>query len=94
MQAARLPLHFRVRAHGKQMAALELGERVPVSIEQSREDFRLHFAFLQLFIALFVARVVLAIGINRRHEQDVITVGRPDPAVGAGRDIRSDAVCL
>ena len=70
------------------MAALEFGERVPVPIEQLREDLRFHFALLQLFVALLVARVVFAIGINRRHEHDVLSIRRPDRAVGAGRDVR------
>jgi hypothetical protein len=47
------------------MAALELGERAPMPVKQSRKDFRFHFALLQLFIALLVARVIFAIRINR-----------------------------
>src|SRR5205807_48495 len=71
-------LYSCVRADDEKMATLEFGERVPVSIEQSREDFRFHFALLQLFIAFLVAvvgacragawRRRVAIWINRRHE--------------------------
>ncbi len=70
------------------MAALEFGERIPMPIKQARKDFRFHFALLQLFIALFVARIIFAIRIDRRNEHDVFSVGRPDPAVGAGRNRR------
>src|SRR5438093_13189509 len=71
------------------MAALELGERVPMPIEQTREDFRFYFALLEFFVTLFVARVVFAIGINRRHEHDDFSVRGPDRAIGTGRDRRS-----
>ena len=70
------------------MAALELSECVPMPIEQTREDFRFYFALLEFFVALFVARVVFAIRINRRHEHDVLSIGRPDPAIRAGRYVR------
>ena len=70
------------------MTALELGERVPMSIKQARENLRFDFALLQLFIPLLIAGVIFAIGINRRHEQDVLPIGRPDPAIGTGRDVR------
>src|SRR4029077_9716221 len=70
------------------MAALEFGECVPMTIEQTREDFRFHFALLQLFIALLVARIVLAVGIHRRHEYDVLTIWRPDRAVSASGNVR------
>ena len=66
------------------MAALELGERVPMPIEQPREDLRFYLALLQLFVALLVARIIFAIRINRRHEHDVLAIRRPDPAIGAG----------
>ena len=75
------------------MTSLEFGECVPVPVEKFREDLRLHFAFLQFFIALPVAVVAcragawrrrIAIRINRRHEHDVLSVGRPDRAVSAG----------
>src|SRR5439155_23547162 len=70
--------------HYKQMAALEFGERVPMPIEQARENFRFHLAFLELFIALFVARIILTIRIHCRHEDDVLSIRRPNRAVGAG----------
>jgi hypothetical protein len=69
------------------MTALELGERVPMSIKQARENLRFDFALLQLFIPLLIAGVIFAIGINRRHEQDVLPIGRPDPPIGTGRDV-------
>src|SRR4030095_14185559 len=68
------------------MTALEFSERVPMPIEQSRKDFRFHFALLQLFVALFVARIIFAIGIYGRHEYDILPVRRPDGAVGTGGD--------
>ena len=78
-RAGRSPIsrarHGRLYTLHKQMAALEFGERAPMPIEQSRKDFRFHFALLQLFVALLVARVIFAIRINRRHKHDVLTVG-------------------
>src|SRR5437764_11735974 len=68
------------------MTALEFSERVPMAIKQAREDFRFYFALLKLFIALFVARVILAIRINSRDKYNVLSVRRPNRAVGAGRD--------
>src|SRR5207245_8161385 len=50
-------LYSCVHADDEKMATLKFCERVPVSIEQSREDFRFHFALLQLFIAFLVAVV-------------------------------------
>ena len=69
------------------MAALELGVGVPVPIEQARENLRFDLALLQFFIALLVARIILAIRINRRHEHDVLSIRRPDRAIRAGRDV-------
>ena len=76
-----------INVYDKQMAALEFGERVPMPIKKLREDFRFYFALFQLVVALLVARVVFSIGINRRHEHDVFSIGRPDSAVRAGRCI-------
>ena len=66
------------------MAALEFGERVPVPVEELCENLRFHFALLQLFVALLVARIIFAIRINRRNKDDVLAVRRPDRAIGAG----------
>src|ERR1039457_909022 len=68
------------------MAALALGERVPMPVKKLRENLRFYFAVLKFFVALLVTRVVFAIGINRRHEDDVLSVRRPDRAISAGRD--------
>jgi hypothetical protein len=57
-------------------------------IEKPGENFRFHFALLDLFVALVIARVVAAIGINRRDEDDVLPIRRPDSAVCAGRNRR------
>ena len=73
-----------VGANDEQMAALELGISIPMPIEQPRENLRLHLVLLQLVIALLVARVILAIRIHRRHEDDVLLIWRPDGAVGSG----------
>ena len=70
------------------MAALELGVGIPVAIEQARENLRFDFALLQLVVALLIARVIFAIRIYRRHEHNILPVGRPDRSVGAGRNIR------
>src|SRR5215472_15485972 len=70
------------------MAALEFSERVPVPIEQPCENLRFYFALLQRLIALSVARVILAIRIDCRHEHDVFPVRRPDAAVRTSRKIR------
>src|SRR5207253_11370577 len=53
----------RVGCNHKHMAALELGERVPMPIEQASKDFRFYLALFHLFIALFVARTIFAIRI-------------------------------
>jgi hypothetical protein len=45
-----------------------------MAVEQLRENFRFHFALLQLVVALLVARVIFAIRINRRHEHDVLPI--------------------
>src|SRR5439155_25167660 len=75
------------------MAALEFGERVPMPIEQARKDFRFYFALFHLFIALFVARIIFTIRVNGRHKDDVLSVWRPDGAVGASGN-RSDLMRL
>src|SRR5262249_40003968 len=66
---------YRICANNKQMAPLEFGERVPMPIKEARKNFRFHFALLYLFVALLVARIILAIGIDCRHEHDVLAVG-------------------
>ena len=70
------------------MTALEFGERVPMPIEQASENLRFHLAVLHFFIPLLIARVVPAIGINRRDEHDVLPIRRPDSAFRAGRNRR------
>src|ERR1700694_5050986 len=71
------------------MAALELGERVPMSIKQLREYLCFHFAVLKFFVAPLVLRIVLRFRMDRRYENNVFPIRRPDAAVGAGRN-RSD----
>ena len=70
------------------MAPLELRERVPMPIEQAIKNFCFHFALLQLFIALLVARIVHAIRMHCRHKYDVLPVRRPDRAVCTSRNVR------
>src|SRR5438132_7173956 len=84
------------------MATLEFGERVPMPIEQTRKDFGFHFAFLELFIALFVTVIACRAGARRRRiairiyrgdKNDVLSVWRPNGAVGASGN-RSDLMWL
>src|SRR4029077_15362925 len=77
---------IRVCANDKQMAALELGVGVPVPIEQAGENLRLYLALLQLVVALLIAPIIFAIRIHRRHKHHVLSIRRPDCAVGARRD--------
>ena len=61
----------------KEVAALVIRKRTPMPKEKLIEDLRFYFAFGELFVALLVAGVVFAIGINRRHEGYVFSVRRP-----------------
>ena len=70
------------------MAALEVHVGRPMPIEQTREDFRFHFALSELLVALLITGVVFTIRINAGGEDDVLPIAGPDAAVRAGRDVR------
>ena len=70
------------------MAAFEFGIRRPVPEKEMSENLRFHFAFFQRFIALLIAGVIFALGINGRDENKILSVRRPDRAIGSRRQSR------
>ncbi len=66
-----------VGRHQEQVAVLAVEVVVPVAKHQLGEDLGLHLRLGLLFVALLVAGVVVAVGIDRRDEQDALAVGRP-----------------
>src|SRR5689334_17559295 len=59
------------------MRALEVREARPVAIEQPDKDHCLYFGGGLLLVAVLVAGVVGAVGIDRGSKQDVFSIGRP-----------------
>src|SRR5713226_4509264 len=70
------------------MTALALTPRIPVAVEQPVVDPRLDLALLALGVALAVAGVIAAIGIDLRGERQRLSIGRPPQVVGVGGEMR------
>src|ERR1700685_387504 len=66
------------------MAALAVGPFGPVAIEKFFVDVGFHFRFFFGGVALGVAGVVVAIGIDGGNEGECVAIRRPEFVVGAG----------
>src|ERR1035441_9150999 len=70
----------------KQVAVLAIEIMVPVAKHELGEDLGLYLRLGLFFVALLIARIVLAIGIDRRDEQDALAVWRPESTRSLGGD--------
>src|SRR6185295_10830320 len=61
---------------------------IPMLVEQPVNDVRFDFAALRLLVALLVALVVFAIGIDIRRERDPFAIRRPHRRRRATRYLR------
>ncbi len=91
-QIARFPRNrccpaIRRRTQHEQVPALAVVPVRPVPVQQFRRNVRFHFVFFFRVVALFIARVVLAIRIHRRREQQRLPIGRPLHNVYARRNV-------
>src|SRR5208283_6021182 len=66
-----------VGRHDEKVAALALGPVIPVAVEQVVVNARFYFALFFFFIAFGVARVIFAIHIDSRREDDALPIRRP-----------------